>query len=235
MNNRVYYCHLYAPIYSIGMSIPTLYDFPLEHQALINLNKDEGNAELVKKYHEASKYALTISRNIHGYKKFDVLPNSLWIDSKIQDEIPQDDEYIFMILQGAIIMRENCANVFKQCQLGESTLTPLKIYDLQTNKPWRDETFYFFNMCERRHYVCHPQSKGVLKYFEIPDVRVGYLDYGGLSDGVIDVSYDAVNSDIDIWHDPMLSGSYFMSQKLHDLMVKHNTFDHWSRFSCNLV
>lgn len=230
----MYYCHLYAHSYPIGMSIPTLYDFPLCHQTLINLNKDKGNAELIKKHHEAIEYALTISSNVLSYKKFDILPNALWIDGKAE-RLLEDDEYIFRIFQGAVIMRENCANVFKQCQLGESTLTPLKMYDLNTGGLWRDETFYFFNMCEIRQYLCHPQSKDFLEYFEIPNVRIGYLDYGGLSDGVVDVSCDAVNCDIDIWHDPMLSGSYFMSQKLHDLMVKYNTFCHWSRFSCNLV
>lgn len=237
-NQTVYYGRLSVDIYSIGMNIPTLYDFPLRHRTHMEFIKDENNPELLARYKKVSAYGLEIEHKMRGLEKFEVLPDSLWAGFNNEYEYPQDDEYVFEIKGGCIIMREKCANIFKQFRLGESTLTPLQIYDINTGKLWSDEIFYFFNFCEKRHYLAKSQSKGILAFIPHPMSQFEdgtYAEQGGVRDGVVEVDATASNCDIDIWTDPRLVGSVFMSEPLRNALKEQNMTIGWALRSCALV
>lgn len=237
MSNQVYYSDFYTKVYPIGMRIPTLYDYYKDYESSRILDKNRDNQELIDKHKELGAYALDISNFIQQFKKFDVLPDRLWINSE-KDEQPSDAEYIFRIKGGGIVMRENCANVFKKFKLGENTLTPLKIYELENGNLWRNEIFYFFNLCEQRHYLANLQSSDNLRFRPYPMSKFkegSYANFGSVDNGDIELSYLALDSDIDIWHDPRLIGSIFISEPLYETLVQADIHRPWNTSICKII
>lgn len=103
-----------------------------------------------KKLRELGAYFSQIGDMSQNFQKFPTLPDSLWIESENED-LPKPNEYAFRV-QGGIVFKEACANIFKRFNLGNSTLTPIKIY--RPNKElWRDETYYFLNLCKKRTFI----------------------------------------------------------------------------------
>lgn len=237
MNNQVYYSHLVCNIYPIGMSIPTFYDYKAYQENRAKFLKNRADKELEKKQLEFNECAFEINTTIHAFEKFKILPDRLWIEKK-DDKKPSDAEYIFEIKGGGIVMRENCANVFKQFRLGESTLTPLKIYELETGNLWSNETFYFFNLCEHRHYLASKQNSKALKFTSYPISKFkegSYANYGSVDDGDVELVQSALDSDIDIWHDRRLSGSIFMSEPLYEALVQADMHRPWNTSICKII
>lgn len=165
-----------------------------------------------------------------------MLPDGLWLEHDM-DKFPQEFEYIFRIRGGAVILNEACANIFKQFNLGESTLTPLKIHQPLSQELWRDETYYFLNLCEKRKFVRKQQHHERLKYKEYPSGKWKYVDKSaGLNVDYVEIDKSVIDCDIDLWHDPhLVYGSYFMSDGLYTTLLEAGLAEAWAAGACKLI
>ncbi|WP_066802599.1 hypothetical protein [Moraxella oblonga] len=222
----------YVNIYSIGMNIPTLYDFPAYQTSLLELYADEDNQDLIVKHKRLSGYGGVISNLNSQFNKYEILPDSLWVTSN-KNPLPKNEEYIFQVLIGGIILREPCAKILQQFNLGQTTLTPLKIYEYETRELWSDEIFYFLNLCEHRQYINYPQSDETFVYIQ------GAKRYSTrgipIQPNTLEVNKSILDCDIDLWHDPMLGSSIFMSDKLYQTLNDENMIYQWNMKSCQLI
>ncbi len=133
------------------------------------------------------------------------------------------------------ILNEKCANVFKQFNLGETTLSPLKIHKLFTNKLWLEDTFYFLNLCEQRQYLSHPQEHEKFVYDKIGKIST-YINYGTpIEENELMVNQLALECDRDLWHDPLFDESYFFSDRLANALIQAGFDKKWNLQPCKMV
>lgn len=149
----VYIFNFYFDAYSIKVNIPNFYDYPAIHEARLAYRADRGNQEKLHKQKELSKNGVQIEDWNHRYEKYETLPDSLWLEG-YTDKKPLPHELIFGIVSGGIVVREPLTNILSQHRLGQTSLTPVQIYDYNTRALWCDEVFYFFKyLWEKRVYV----------------------------------------------------------------------------------
>ncbi|MBF0657684.1 hypothetical protein IPZ60_02900 [Psychrobacter sp. NG25] len=221
-------------IYSIGMNIPNVYDYPAYQASNLEYFANQKDKDVIAKNKELGSYGANIERLVQAFKKFPTSPDSLWLEND-REELPKKSDYIFRVKGGGLVLNEACANVFKQFNLGESTLTPLKIHKLFTDELWLDDTFYFLNLCERREYLINPQLDERLEYHYKNYPTPFYNTFHDIEDNMLAVSQSVTECDVDIWHDPLFQSSYFMSDALHDALVQANMDSQWEMVSCQLV
>lgn len=140
----VYIFNFYFDAYSIKVNIPNFYDYPAIHEARLAYRADRGNQEKLHKQKELSKNGVQIEDWNHRYEKYETLPDSLWLEGYTDREEPLPHELIFGIVSGGIVVREPLTNILSQHRLGQTSLTPVQIYDYNTRALWCDEVFYFF-------------------------------------------------------------------------------------------
>ena len=205
---------------SIGTSIPRLIDYPAYYKAEIARRKDRNNPELSQKVKELNAHAYDYAIANQKFKKLEVLPDSLWV-SNDNLEVPKDSDNVFSIINGGIVFRENVVNIFNQFRLGQTTLTPVKIHIIETGELWSDETFYFFNLCEQREYVCMSQPNNSLKTMITEKDKLVFTGSVKNSE-LLEVSKSALDCDVHIWHDPRYLSSLFMSDELYHALLDAN-------------
>ena len=210
------------------------YDFPKYWKIFESREKtaDPKLLEIKKMYKEDR---LELSKASSGFFKTEHLPDSLWVESS-DTKLPPSSEYIFKVRSGGVVFTQACAQLLQQFRLGESTLTPVQIYDLETQQLCSEETFYFLNLCERREYIQYPQVDKVFKRFPTIEGRDKYGTSGvPIKDKQLLVSKSALNCELDLWHDPLLMSYVFVSDALHDALVQANMDSQWEMVSCQLV
>ena len=200
----------------IKVNIPNLYDLPAFWQANLEFLEDRSDKEKLKKQKELGKYGVQIETFNHRFEKYEVLPDKLWLlDWNDRDE-PLAHEPIFRIDNGGTVVREPLAKILSQFRLGQTTLTPVQIYDFNTRELWSDEVFYFLNICEKREFVCFPQSHQ--DFTELNYTVMGRKAYSRTSiiehDGQVEIHRQALECDVDLWYD-LVIGSLFISSELY--------------------
>lgn len=232
----------YVNIYSIGANFPNFFDYPdfvhtqsevLRRRELEECKNSPELAELRRKNKELSSSGLEINRIIRSFRKTPCLPDSLWLQDA-RRELPKPSEYMFKIQGGGLVLNEACATVLKQFNLGESTLTPLKIHKLFTDELWLEDTFYFFNLCERREYVVVPQPNDKFEYHSKNYPSPFYNTFHEMEDNMLVVNQSATQCDVDIWHDPLFQSSYFLSDRLYQAFLQAGMHEKWNAHCCHL-
>lgn len=210
------------------------YDFPKYWKIFESREKtaDPKLLEIKKMYKEDR---LELSKASSGFFETEHLPDSLWVESS-DTKLPPSSEYIFFVRSSGVVLTQACAQVLQQFRLGESTLTPVQIYDLETQQLCSEETFYFLNLCERREYIQYPQVDKVFKRFPTIEGRDKYGTSGvTVKDKQLLVNQSALNCELDLWHDPLLMSYIFVSDALHDALVQADMDTQWNMVSCQLV
>lgn len=210
------------------------YDFP-KHWKVLQLIEKTEDLELLKREQAFRAEMLELSKASSGFFKTEHLPDSLWVESS-DTKLPPSSEYIFKVRSSGVVLTQACAELLQQFRLGESTLTPVQIYDLETQQLCSDETFYFLNLCERREYIQYPQADKVFKRFPTMEGRDKYGTSGvPVKDKQLLVNKSALNCELDLWHDPLLMSYVFVSDALHDALVQADMDGQWNMVSCQLV
>ena len=202
----------------IRVNIPNLYDLPAFWQANLEFLEDRSDKEKLKKQKELGKYGVTIEDFNHRFEKYEVLPDSLWLLHWNDRDEPLPHELIFEIVSGGTVVREPLAKILSQFRLGQTTLTPVQIYDFNTRELWSDEVFYFLNICEKREFVCMPQSHQ--DFTELNYQITGVRAYGvsiPMHDYHVEIHRQALECDVDLWHDPVVNSLFISSELYHAL------------------
>ena len=213
------------------------YDFPKHWKVLQRIEKtaDPKLLEIKKVFKEEM---LELSDAGSYFFKTEHLPDSLWVESS-DTKLPSSSEYIFFVRSGGVVFTQACAQLLQQFRLGESTLTPVQIYDLETQQLCSKETFYFLNLCERREYIQfpHPQVNQLFSSYASSsfDGKQRYATNIPIKDKQLLVNQSALNCELDLWHDPLLMSYVFVSDALHDALVQANMDSQWEMVSCQLV
>ena len=213
------------------------YDFPKHWKVLQRIEKtaDPKLLEIKKVFKEEM---LELSNASSGFSKTNHLPDSLWVESS-DTKLPPSSEYIFKVRSSGVVLTQACAELLQQFRLGESTLTPVQLYSLETQQLCSDKTFYFLNLCERREYIQypHPQVNESFSSYASSsfDGKQRYATSIPIKDKQLLVNQSALNCELDLWHDPLLMSYVFVSEALHDALVQANMATQWNMVSCQLV
>lgn len=213
-----------------GLSFPDTFDYVEFHKLKENSPEEkerrakllDARIEVTKKYHLAEKILPANAPTIlyaHGFSKTVKLPS------------------FFRTQEGFIILTEQCANVLKKFRLGESVLYPLSFFDIQFNELVNDQTYYFFNITESRSFF-YPEysTQDLTKYRNArhKDYQLFELYHADYADRAIAIKKEAVECDIDLWRDPELDNSIFMSDELKKALDEAQLSDAWQLFLCDL-
>ncbi len=213
------------------------YDFP-KHWKIFESREKTADPKLleIKKMYKEDR--LELSKASSGFFKTEHLPDSLWVESS-DTKLPPSSEYIFFVRSSGVVLTQACAELLQQFRLGESTLTPVQIYDLETQQLCSEETFYFLNLCERREYIQypHPQVNESFSSYASSsfDGKQRYATSIPIEDKQLLVNKSALNCELDLWHDPLLMSYVFVSDALHDALVQADMDSQWEMVSCQLV
>ena len=196
------------------LSFPGRFDFPtylhLQH-------KEPCSAEENKIFWDLNKEIVDISHLCtFDHKALDaaILPTTMYSDSKIDPAIVLPG--LFKIYNGFLMMTESFWTVLRRFRLGATQTSPVAFYDLARDAAVNDETYYFLNVCEWRNYFLPGQSgEGI---YSCGYQRNGYDIYDSPFDKKQNCRYvfsrAALDCPLDLWHDPMLDESLFMSDAL---------------------
>ena len=196
------------------LSFPGQLDFPTYWQ-------------MAKKYHDSeedkqaywdmnAKYLEVIHRCRDDHKALDpaILPDMMYSDTPIDPAIVLPG--LFKINNGFLMMNEAFRAVLQRFRLGATQVSAVGFYDLARDAPVNDETYYFLNVCEWRNYFLPGQSgdsvdsrgyqRNGYDIYGMPDTKKENREYL--------FSRAALDCPLDLWHDPMLRSSLFMSDAL---------------------
>lgn len=200
---------------------------------VLTFSHQTDDLELLKLKEMYFSLALERSRANHLACQSMLLPDGLWREKKY-NTLPTQDNHIFSINSGGIMLNEKCADVLKSCRLGKNSLTPLKIRDFSTGELCSNDTFYFLNLYERRQYVCYPQTHSEFSLIN-PNTEEFYYSKMLIHNNELEINQEALNCDVDLWHDPRLSHYFFVSDELHYKLKEANVNEGWRMRICKLV
>ena len=117
----------------------------------------------------------------------------------------------------SLVVTQECLDLLMQFNLGEHIqFFPLPLYDLEKNELVNHETYYVMSIADWRSFLMPEFCEGKLKKRQ--SLKAGYQTYrltvGDEFDNAIALSSEASNCDLDLWHDPALKNSLFMSDRL---------------------
>lgn len=212
------------------LSFPEIFDYAelyrIKGEAEYEKNKRKqmrsSKIKIVDQYHLSEKILPENAPTIlyaHGFSKTVNLPS------------------FFRTQDGFVILTEPCANILKKFRLGESALYPLSFFDIQLNESVNDQTYYFFNIAELRSYLrpeycteeLHKYRNTKHKGYQLFDLY--HADY---ADHAIAITQEALTCDVDLWQDPELDHSIFMSAQLKMALDEAQLSDAWQLFLCEL-
>lgn len=241
MPNNVYICQFsLAKIqqYDIKASVKDSgFDYPDIKDILSMLEDRTESDEISLNKKRYFPFSLELTDANHFFIQSKIVPNALWAGiEKKEIELPARQDYIFSVWDGGRVFNKSCANILKQHRLGENILTPVQIYDLSTGELASDEVFYFLNLYERRQYICINQSdtKTFKKVFDIYRNDI-YTNYDFIQDNQLEVDLNALNCDVDLWHDDRLGGHFFMSDSLYQSLNQAGMVDKFNPHTCKLI
>ncbi|OJU68089.1 MAG: hypothetical protein BGN93_05260 [Acinetobacter sp. 39-4] len=220
----------------MDLSFPGRVDYPelarlQELKAQDKLTDDEE-----KKRKEKVNSLIEIEKIYFSGRKLDpeIIPNILYAHNIAKNvKLPA-----FFRVNSGIIISESCAEILKKFRLGETGLYPLSFFDIQLNESVNDQTYYFLNIAELRSYL-RPEDciKKMRKqtYTQHQGYQLFNLYDGFYADNAIAIAKEAVECDVDLWRDPELKSSIFISDALKDALDAEQLSQDWQFFLCKLV
>ena len=224
--------------YRFGFSIPNLYDhnrwFELEY-------KQPRTPKEQAEWEQLMDVAIDIKNTYLAYKKLPIQqPPITMYTYRVPTNIHQDFKGFFKISDGYKILTQPCYELLQQFKLAKGTqFFPLRLYDQESNQPLNNETYYLMNLTESswRSYLMPKSCEGELCNLEYLNggVQHYFLCPGDEFDHAIAVSSEALSCNLDLWHDPALKGSMFMSDRLKQALAQANFLEAWYVLSTQII
>lgn len=165
-----------------------------------------------------------------NYRRFNPLimePDSLWIVGRQkQTAISQS---IFIVSNGGIVLNAVCAELLRDFRLGKTRLIPLRIYDSETKQLKNEDPYFLLELTEQRKYFIAESNRSEY-YSNRLDLSLNYPIYKMPSRGL---RCEAADCDVDLWHDPGLPCSVFVSEALHKALDTAGMVNDWQLQLCN--
>ena len=223
------------------LGIPKTIDF--SRYFFLRFKKDDTEAER-KEYNNMSNEILRV---IHTHDRREVLPQNILPQAMYADfkemyaKFPKENlvkiPSFFSISNRFIVITERLAELLGDFRLGTTQISPVKLYEQSTGELLSEQTFYFINVCEKHSYFLPEKrksdaylelvSRGDYSLYEHPSNKKNAKEYC--------FSQQALNCPVDIWHDPMIEYSTFLSDPLQQAIKKAGLNKGVSWFSCILA
>ena len=186
-----------------------------------------------------------ILRVIHAHDRRevlpqDILPQVMYADFKeMYAKFPKENlvkiPSFFRVTSRFIVITAQLAEVLGNFSLGTTQISPVKLYEKTTGELLSEQTFYFINVCEKHSYLLPEKSDASLELVSRGDYSLYEHPYNKEDAKKYSFSLQALNCPVDIWHDPMVKGSTFLSEPLQQAIKKAGLNKGVSWFSCILA
>ena len=122
---------------------------------------------------------------------------------------------LFAIYAVFIIINQTLADILQNSRFGNNQIQNLQLYNTESGT-LEKSPYYFINICESYRYAKLKEgSNHAREYSGTNDSQIVY-DLPNNQDEADNFSYthDALNCPVDIWHDPLIRSSIFISDVL---------------------
>ena len=116
------------------------------------------------------------------------------------------------------MLHESVATVLMQFNLGKTLLSQVEIINIETDKRVTDQVYYYVHLAETREYLDDEKSKDLDSNLYDPSSKVRSVFRPKNDD--IALNTEAQDCTVDLWHDPMLRNSWFMSDRLVQALIQ---------------
>ena len=229
-------------IYCIELSFPEIIEYP-EYE---ELNRKEGAHNLTEEERSKIEYTrkdlINIIIKYGDFKKIDLLPDSMWsvlLDPVIAKgkvmNVPNPEDSIFAVRDGYILVTKPCAEILQRFRLSNTQMIPLQLFNPKTRELVNEETYYLLNIYAWRTYFDGKNNEIF--------INKNYKDYGyniytppyNIKNGDCVLCSTALQCDVDLWHDPSVRGSIFLSQALREALHEAKMLKTWFLHSCKMI
>lgn len=199
-------------IYGIEATIPHIYEAVENYKLEIKKRDDELTDSENEHYYAAVKRSVAFNKRFYAgeYIKPENMPVKAY--KKPDSELPKQDEFLFQIINGYLIMNQAFHDVIVKNTLGKTHFSQIYIHEIQSRIRLLDEPYYFINIAETRKFLNVADSDGIAPNSYTPEMPDRYIS--SPKDNDIVLEDDAFCCDVDMWHDPRLHESIFVSDKL---------------------
>ena len=169
-----------------------------------------------------------------------ILPQAMYADfKKMYARFPKENlvkiPSFFEISDGLIMITEQLAELLGNFRLGTTQISPVKLYEKSTGELLSEQTFYFINVCEKHSYLLPEKCDASLELVSRGDYSLYRHPSNKEKAKKYCFSQCAMNCPVDIWHDPMVEDSTFLSEPLQQAIKKAGLSKGFSWFSYILV
>ncbi len=229
--------------YSLKLNFPTIFSYQDYYAVEKKIKQTKDQQEKERIFDKEERPYLRKSIEIQQtYGSGDLLPEQPDKMYLVSRPIPKKKDYLFVATGDIVVLNQACADVLKQFNLGNTVLSPVQIYDRDTNELIKDDVYYVLNIAEKREFVTKEQTNEELKYEEFLG-EWGYIvehfcakHKDVTNNSIVNINNVAAECDVDLWKDSLLSGYYcFMSDRLRNALVKAKLDKLWNIQPCNLV
>ena len=176
------------------------------------------------------------------FKKIDLLPDSMWsvlLDPVIAKgkvmNVPNPEDSIFAVRDGYILVTKPCAEILQRFRLSDTQMTPLQLFNPKTRELVNEETYYLLNIYAWRTYFDGKNNEIFInKNYKDNGYNI-YTPPYNIKNGDCVLRSSALQCDVDLWHDPSVRDSIFLSQALRDALHKAKMLKTWFLHSCKMI
>lgn len=128
---------------------------------------------------------------------------------------------IFSVRNGFIIATESFANLLLRFNLGSTQIREVRISGIKSNDEAAKAPYFYINICEHKEFFLPEYSDSSIFHLNISGKKI----YSSPSDKIelqkfYYFSSESLKSSVDLWHDPQISDSIFMSENLQQAICE---------------
>ena len=228
--------------YCIRLSFPEVIEYP-ECEDLIRKERAENLTEEERsKIEDIRNNLIDIIMKYGDFKKIDLLPDSMWsvlLDPVIAKgkvmNVPNPEDSIFAVRDGFILITKPCAEMLQRFRLSDTQMIPLQLFNPKTRELVNEETYYLLNIYAWRTYFDGKNNEIFInKNYKYNGYNI-YTPPYDIKNGDCVLRSSALQCDVDLWHDPSVRDSIFLSQALRDALHEAKMLKTWFLHSCKMI
>ncbi|RKV69639.1 MAG: hypothetical protein D8H97_35070 [Neisseria sp.] len=168
------------------------------------------------------------------------LPHAMYADFQVmyakfpREKLSSLITPVFGISSKYIMITEPLFHILRNFCLGSTQISPVKLYEKTTGELLSEQTYYFINVCENHGYLS-PEDNSSIKMAHRGLRKIYSLPSNNTKAKKFRFSQESLNCPVDIWHDPLLEDSVFLSEPLLRAIQEAGLYKGFSCFSCVLV
>ncbi len=205
--------------FGFDLSLPEAVDLPTYLYLKTRMNDNE---EAKQKYWDSHEKIVAIIELYRNNKPLSQPPDMLYTTFEVNKNIVLPP--LFMISDRFILATEVFITILQRFRLGKTQIFPVHFYDLVLDEPVNMQTYYLLNVCEYQSYFI-PELGGekLAKTQKFPlqvEGKDRYLPPAEKNESKLYFFADtALNSPVDIWHEPSIHESIFISDALATALI----------------